>query len=93
MPDAVKPEHDFALGMSSIKTSAMLLGITDWQTFLDQAAFAEGAGAVLNPGLFLAIQRDPQFKVKVRLARAAQSFLAEYQACAAEILAQTGEAA
>ncbi|KQV66596.1 hypothetical protein [Caulobacter sp. Root343] len=85
----MKIQHDFALGMSSIKTSAMLLGVTDWQAFLDQVNFAEGAGAVLNPSTFLAIQRDPQFKVKVRLAKAAQVFLTEYHACAAEILAQS----
>lgn len=91
MPDAVKPEHDFAMGMSAIKTSAMLLGITDWQGFLDQAAFAQGAGAVLNPGLFLDIQRDRDWEIKVRLAKAAQAFVTEFKACEAEILARVSE--
>ena len=93
MSQTVKLEDDFAMGMASIKTSAMLLGITDWQGFLDQAAFAEGAGAVLNPGLFMDIHRDKTWPIKVRLAKAAHAFVAEFRACEAEVLALPEKAA
>lgn len=81
---------DFAFGMDQVRTSAFMLDLLDWDAIIAAADAAVGFGAVLNPGLFMDIQRDKDWDKKMRLARAAQAFLREFKAVGAEVLGDAG---
>ena len=71
----IENADDFHMAMSSVKSACELLGMFDWQHLIDQSNFFEGAGAVIDPKVFLEMQKDPQWEQKKRLFAAAAQFV------------------
>ena len=70
----ITTDDDFLMAMSAVKSAHQVLAMFDWQHLVEQTHFFEGAGAVINPEVFIAMQRDPQWDQKKQLFQAAASF-------------------
>lgn len=75
----IETDDDFAMAMSSVHSACQLLAMFDWQHLINQSNFFEGAGAVINPEVFLAMQHDPQWEQKKQLFQAAASFVGKIE--------------
>jgi len=75
----IETDEDMHMAMTSVQSACQLLGTFDWQHLVDQSNFFEGAGAVINPQVFAAMQRDPQWEQKKQLFLAAATFVAKVE--------------
>lgn len=73
----IQTSEEFDIAMCLFGSSYRLLGQFDWGALISQCEFFEGAGAVIRPDVFLAMQRDPQWDQKKCIFRAAQRFISE----------------
>ncbi len=71
----IETTEDFETAMGAVQSSIQLLDMFDWQDWLQKEAFFQGAGATLDPGTFLAMQKDPQWDMKVAVIRAAATYM------------------
>lgn len=71
----IETDEDMHMAMSAVQSACQLLGTFDWQHLVEQSNFFEGAGAVINPQVFMAMQRDPQWDQKKQLFLAAATFV------------------
>lgn len=71
----LKNDTDFEMAMGMVSASFKTVAMFDWDKLIAQIEHAEGAGAVLNPQLFLDIQRDPQWETKKKIFRACSAFV------------------
>ncbi len=71
----IETDQDFHMAMGAVQSSIELLDMFDWDHWLQIEAMAQGAGAVLNPELFQAMQKDPQWDMKVGVIRAAATYM------------------
>lgn len=75
----IENDEDMHMAMSAVQSACQLLGTFDWQHLVDQTNFFEGAGAVIHPQVFMAMQRDPQWEQKKQLFRATADFVAKIE--------------
>jgi len=75
----ITTDDDFKMAMSSVQSACQLLAMFDWQHLIEQSNFFEGAGAVINPEVFIAMQKDPQWEQKKQLFNAAAKFVREVE--------------
>lgn len=75
----IQTDDDFKMAMSSVQSACQLLAMFDWQHLIEQTNFFEGAGAIINPSVFLAMQKDPQWEQKKQLFNAAAKFVREVE--------------
>ena len=75
----IESSEDFQMAMSSVQSAFQLLSLFDWTHLAEQSQFFEGAGAVIDPQVFLAMQQDPQWEQKKQLFSAAARFVAELE--------------
>jgi len=75
-PKRIETPEDFEMAMSCVKSAMQLLGSFDWQYMVEASGLFEGAGAVINPEVFQAMQKDPQWEQKKQLFVAARDFTA-----------------
>ena len=75
----INTDDDFKMAMSSVQSACQLLAMFDWQQLIDQSNFFEGAGAIINPSVFIAMQKDPQWEQKKQLFYAAAKFVREIE--------------
>ena len=71
----IETEEDYKMAMSAVQSSVELLDVYDWDDWLQKEAFFQGAGNMINPEVFQAMQKDPQWEVKVRVIRAAATYM------------------
>lgn len=71
----IETKEDFHMAMGAVRSSVELLDIFDWDNWLQIEAMASGAGAILNPELLQAMQKDPQWDIKVAVMRAASTYI------------------
>lgn len=71
----IETDEDFHMAMSAVQSSIQLLDMFDWDDWLQKEAFFKGAGATLDPSVFLAMQKDPQWEMKVAVIRAAATYM------------------
>lgn len=71
----IETEEDFHMAMSAVQSSIQLLDMFDWDDWLQKEALFQGAGSVLNPEVFIAMQKDPQWETKVAVIRAAGTYM------------------
>ena len=70
----IETTEDFHMAMSAVQSACQLMAMFDWDHLIRQTEFFEGAGAVINPEVFIAMQKDPQWDQKKQLFQAAASF-------------------
>lgn len=75
----ITTDDDFLMAMSAVKSAHQVLATFDWQHLVEQTHFFEGAGAVINPEVFIAMQRDPQWEQKKQLFNAAAAFVGKVE--------------
>lgn len=69
-------DDNFNMAMDQIRSANTMLSMFDWAGLCRGADFAHGAGAVLDPGAFMAIDRDPQWNAKVKVWEATRDYVA-----------------
>jgi len=75
----IETDNDFRMAMSAVQSACQLLGTFDWPHLVQQSNFFEGAGAVINPKIFMAMQKDPQWEQKKQLFLAAATFVGKIE--------------
>lgn len=75
----ITTDDDFKMAMSSVQSACQLLAMFDWQHLIEQTNFFESAGAIINPEIFIAMQKDPQWEQKKQLFNAAAKFVREIE--------------
>lgn len=75
----IETDEDIHMAMSAVRSACQLLGAFDWQHLVEQSNFFEGVGAAINPQVFMAIQRDPQWGQKKQLFLAAATFVSKME--------------
>lgn len=75
----IENDEDMHMAMSAVQSACQLLGTFDWQHLVDTINLFEGAGSVLNPQMFIEMQKDPQWEQKKQLFRAAAEFTAHLE--------------
>jgi len=75
----IESSEDFHMAMSAVRSAMELLSTFDWQHLADTINLFEGAGSVLNPQMFIEMQKDPQWEQKKQLFRAAAEFTAHLE--------------
>jgi hypothetical protein len=75
----IESPEDFHMAMSAVSSACQLLGTFDWQRLVDYINLFEGAGSVLNPQMFMAMQHDQQWEQKKQLFLAAATFVGKVE--------------
>lgn len=71
----IETEEDYVAAMSAVQSSIQLLDLYDWDDWLQREGLFQTAGAVLNPELFEAMKKDPQWDMKVAVIRAGATYM------------------
>jgi len=75
-PKKIETPEDFEMAMGCVKSAMQLLGTFDWQYLVEASGLFEGAGNAIDPEIFAAMQKDPQWEQKKQLFKAAADFTA-----------------
>lgn len=75
----IESPEQFQAAMQAVQSSSMLLSSFDWAALMEKIQFFEGPGAVLDPGIFIEMNKDPQWEVKKQLFIAANRFVKELE--------------
>lgn len=78
-PKRIETPEDFDVAMSCVKSAMQLLSSFDWKFMVEASGLFEGAGSAINPEVFLAMKKDPQWEQKKQLFRAAADFTARLE--------------
>lgn len=76
--------EDFELGMISLRSAGTMLAAFDWELLMQQVKHFEGAGAIIRPEVFMAMQRDPEWETKKKLFELAFDFVTRYEVISRE---------
>ena len=71
----IEKGEDFKAAMAAVQSSIELLDLWDWQNWLEQEGFFRTAGSMINPEVFEAMKKDPQWEMKVAVIRAAADYM------------------
>ncbi len=73
-PKRIETPEDFAMAMGCVKSAMQLLSSFDWQYTVKVSGLFEGVGNAINPEVYAAMQKDPQWEQKKQLFKAAADF-------------------
>lgn len=71
----IKSPEDFQMAMGAVQSSIELLGMFDWDHWLQLEAMFQTAGPQLDAELFQAMRRDPQWEQKRAVFQAAANYM------------------